>query len=139
MTGKKVSFPSLAPQASTSSVAPPIVAPQPTSAPSVSEELARRVAEAKRRVAEMSVNANPYLVRNTFLSIRKQILICDVLTQATIQAGKKKAPAPEPAPQGAGLKMAAHPLLLDTSSPAPQSKKDRYKPMVPKFASIKVP
>ncbi|KLO08914.1 PRP3-domain-containing protein [Schizopora paradoxa] len=118
MTGKKVSFPSLAPQAAaSSSAAPPIVAPQPTSAPSVAEELARRVAEAKRRVAEMSVNANPYL--------------------ATIQAGKKKAPAPEPAPQGAGLKMAAHPLLLDTSSPAPQSKKDRYKPMVPKFASIK--
>ena len=34
--------------------------------------------------------------------------------------------------------MAAHPLLLDTSIPAPQSKKDRYKPMQPKFASIKV-
>ncbi len=59
-------------------------------------------------------------------------------TQAAVQAGKKKAPMPEPAPQGAGLKMAAHPLLLDRSSPAPQSKKDKYKPMVPKFASIKV-
>ena len=34
--------------------------------------------------------------------------------------------------------MAAHPLLLDTSTPAPQSKKDRYKPMQPKFASIRV-
>ena len=33
--------------------------------------------------------------------------------------------------------MAAHPLLLDTSTPAPQSKKDRYKPMQPKFASIR--
>lgn len=33
--------------------------------------------------------------------------------------------------------MAAHPLLLDTSIPAPQSKKDRYKPLQPKFASIK--
>ena len=33
--------------------------------------------------------------------------------------------------------MAAHPLLLDTSVPAPQSKKDRYKPLAPKFASIK--
>lgn len=33
--------------------------------------------------------------------------------------------------------MTAHPLLLDTSVPAPQSKKDRYKPMQPKFASIK--
>ena len=48
-----------------------------------------------------------------------------------------KSRSAEPAPQGAGLKMAAHPLLLDTSTPAPQSKKDRYKPMQPKFASIR--
>ncbi|KAJ7905100.1 small nuclear ribonucleoprotein hPrp3 [Mycena leptocephala] len=40
-------------------------------------------------------------------------------------------------PTSAGLKMAAHPLLLDTTPAAPQSKKDRYKPMQPKFASIK--
>jgi U4/U6 small nuclear ribonucleoprotein PRP3 len=34
--------------------------------------------------------------------------------------------------------MAAHPLLLDSApAPVPQSKKDRYKPMLPKFASIK--
>ena len=44
---------------------------------------------------------------------------------------------PEPAQQGAGLKMAAHPLLLDNTPSLPQSKKDRYKPMQPKFASIK--
>ena len=36
------------------------------------------------------------------------------------------------------MKMAAHPLLLDQTPTAPQSKKDRYKPMQPKFASIKV-
>jgi len=48
-----------------------------------------------------------------------------------------KSRSAEPAPQGVGLKMAAHPLLLDTSTPAPQSKKDRYKPMQPKFASIR--
>lgn len=34
--------------------------------------------------------------------------------------------------------MAAHPLLLDNTPAVPQSKKDRYKPMQPKFASIKV-
>lgn len=45
---------------------------------------------------------------------------------------------PDPVQQGAGLKMAAHPLLLDTTPSAPQSKKDRYKPMQPKFATIKV-
>lgn len=53
------------------------------------------------------------------------------------QTGKKNK-QPEPAQQGAGLKMAAHPLLLDTTPVAPQSKKDKYKPMQPKFASIKV-
>jgi U4/U6 small nuclear ribonucleoprotein PRP3 len=55
------------------------------------------------------------------------------------QSGKNKArPVVEATQQGAGLKMAAHPLLLDTTPAAPQSKKDRYKPMQPKFASIKV-
>lgn len=62
--------------------------------------------------------------------------------KALAQAGKGKKAAPvapvEPVQQGAGLQMAAHPLLLDTSSPVPQSKKDKYKPMQPKFASIKV-
>ncbi len=53
------------------------------------------------------------------------------------QAGRRSKPV-EPVQQGAGLKMAAHPLLLDNTIPAPQSKKDRYKPMQPKFASIKV-
>lgn len=43
---------------------------------------------------------------------------------------------PQPSP-GAGLKMAAHPLLLEPTTQATQSKKDRYKPMQPKFASIK--
>lgn len=33
--------------------------------------------------------------------------------------------------------MAAHPLLLDTTPALPQSKKVRYKPMQPKFASIR--
>lgn len=52
------------------------------------------------------------------------------------QNGKKNRPT-EQTQQGAGLKMAAHPLLLDTTPVLPQSKKDRYKPMQPKFASIK--
>ncbi|KAJ6571822.1 PRP3-domain-containing protein [Mycena capillaripes] len=53
------------------------------------------------------------------------------------QSGKNKARPIEATQQGAGLKMAAHPLLLDSTPAAPQSKKDRYKPMQPKFASIK--
>ncbi|PAV20668.1 PRP3-domain-containing [Pyrrhoderma noxium] len=119
MTGKKPIFPS-APTKSTPPQAP-VQAPKPTTSLLATEDIARRVAEAKKRVAEaqsrMSLKDNPYL--------------------SMPQVGKKKAAPVEAVPQGAGLKMAAHPLLLDTSLPAPQSKKDRYKPMQPKFASIK--
>lgn len=34
--------------------------------------------------------------------------------------------------------MAAHPLLMDNSTPTAQTKKDRYRPMVPKFSTTKV-
>ncbi|KIJ32067.1 hypothetical protein M422DRAFT_35999 [Sphaerobolus stellatus SS14] len=93
------------PTTSSARVAQNMPAPQ-------ADDVARRVEEAKRKVAEAQSRANPYL-----------------------QQAKKG--GPEPGPTGAGLKMAAHPLLLDVSTPAPQSKKDRYKPMQPKFASIK--
>lgn len=93
----------------------------PTTGPtSHGDDIARRVSEAKRRVAEaqskLAVKDNPYM--------------------SMPQNGKKSRPV-EPSPQGAGLKMAAHPLLLETAPVQPQSKKDKYKPMQPKFASIK--
>ncbi|KAF7979287.1 hypothetical protein HWV62_42990 [Athelia sp. TMB] len=103
--------------------ASPSPGPSASVAPSVSAkaDLARRVAEATRRAAETSSRAaikdNPYM--------------------SMPQTGKNKNRPAEPSQQGTGLKMSAHPLLLDTSTPAPQSKKDRYKPMQPKFASIK--
>ncbi|KAE9408530.1 PRP3-domain-containing protein [Gymnopus androsaceus JB14] len=85
------------------------------------DDIARRVAEAKRKVTEyqskLAVKDNPYMTMP--------------------QIGKNKNRPPEPAQQGSGLKMTAHPLLLDQTPAAPQSKKDRYKPMQPKFASIK--
>ncbi|GLB39198.1 putative PRP3-domain-containing protein [Lyophyllum shimeji] len=86
----------------------------------ISDDIARRVSEAKRRVAEaqskLAVKDNPYM---------------------SMPQTKKKGGPVEQTQQGAGLKMAAHPLLLDTTPSLPQSKKDRYKPMQPKFASIK--
>ncbi|KAI6115140.1 pre-mRNA processing factor 3-domain-containing protein [Pisolithus croceorrhizus] len=95
---------------------PPVDGPMPSL-----DDIARRVAEAKRRVAEaqtkLAVKDNPYM--------------------SVPPPGKKGNRPPEPSQQGAGLKMAAHPLLLDNTPVAPQSKKDRYKPMQPKFASIK--
>ncbi|GAA5893395.1 hypothetical protein JCM6882_008022 [Rhodosporidiobolus microsporus] len=88
--------------------------------------LAAKIAEAKRKVAEMAAKkqaqdqakANPYL-------------------SASFQ-GTKKDPALDPAVAArGGLSMAAHPLLLDRSAPSEQSKKDRYKPMAPKFSTTK--
>ncbi|KAF8267171.1 pre-mRNA processing factor 3-domain-containing protein [Lactarius quietus] len=95
--------------------------PGPTAASAhFAEDVGKRIAEAKRKVTEaqnkLATKDNPYM-------------------SAPPSRGKSR--SAEPAPQGAGLKMAAHPLLLDTSTPAPQSKKDRYKPMQPKFASIR--
>ncbi|KAF8157044.1 small nuclear ribonucleoprotein hPrp3 [Crassisporium funariophilum] len=92
-----------------------------TPAAGISDDLVRRVAEAKRRVADaqskLAVKDNPYMTMP--------------------QAGKKRGTPVEQTQQGAGLKMAAHPLLLDSTPAVPQSKKDRYKPMQPKFASIR--
>ncbi|KAF5373863.1 hypothetical protein D9758_000613 [Tetrapyrgos nigripes] len=100
-----------------------------TPTPGVTDDIVRKVAEAKRKVAEaqrqMAVKDNPYMN------------IPHWKWQSMPQTGKNKNRPPEPAQQGSGLKMAAHPLLLDSTPAAPQSKKDRYKPMQPKFASIK--
>jgi U4/U6 small nuclear ribonucleoprotein PRP3 len=91
--------------------------------PNVSE-MARRVEEAKRKVEAMAAkqrtsNSNPYLSSSSSSS---------KLTTSTLAAAAAAAPGP------GGI----HPLLMDMSVPAvPQSKKDRYKPMQPKFASTK--
>ncbi|GAA6058914.1 hypothetical protein JCM10212_002866 [Sporobolomyces blumeae] len=94
--------------------------------PNLDPELARKIAEAKRKVEEMAARnqaakakVNPYL-------------------SATFQ-GREKEPAIDPsiAARG-GLSMAAHPLLMDTGSSAgSQNSKDRYKPMAPKFSTVK--
>ncbi|KAJ7076104.1 pre-mRNA processing factor 3-domain-containing protein [Mycena belliarum] len=90
------------------------VTPVP-SADAINKRIKRLVSDAHSRLA---VKDNPYM--------------------SMPQSGKSKArPVAEATQQGAGLKMAAHPLLLDTTPAVPQSKKDRYKPMQPKFASIK--
>ncbi|KIL60322.1 hypothetical protein M378DRAFT_921940 [Amanita muscaria Koide BX008] len=110
---------------SVSSRATSAAGPSGPATPTVSDDLARRVAEAKRRVAEaqskLAVKDNPYM---------------NLAQQANKKKGATTAPV-EQSQQGAGLKMAAHPLLLDTTPSLPQSKKDKYKPMQPKFASIK--
>ncbi|KAG6856059.1 hypothetical protein H0H87_007836 [Tephrocybe sp. NHM501043] len=113
-------IPSVASSASVSSGPTPASGSPAPFAQGVSDDIARRVSEARRRVADaqskLAVKDNPYMTMP--------------------QKGNKSRPI-EQTQQGAGLKMAAHPLLLDTTPAAPQSKKDRYKPMQPKFASIK--
>lgn len=121
---------------------PPVKTASPSPTPGTPlqniDELSRKVAEAKRRVAEaqtkLAVKDNPYMVSTT---ATRMFACFQPSLQSVPQMGKKNKPV-EPAQQGAGLKMTAHPLLLDTAPAAPQSKKDRYKPMQPKFASIKV-
>ncbi|KAF8908624.1 pre-mRNA processing factor 3-domain-containing protein [Gymnopilus junonius] len=100
----------------------------PTSAagtPGAAEDLLRKVAEARKRVADaqtkLAVKDNPYMA----------------VAQSAKRTKSSGSTPIEQTQQGAGLKMAAHPLLLDTTPTLPQSKKDRYKPMQPKFASIK--
>lgn len=74
-----------------------------------------------------------------FLEKFRADIFSDSSAQSLAMSSKKKGgtPAVEQTQQGAGLKMAAHPLLLDQTPVVSQSKKDRYKPMQPKFASIK--
>ncbi|TFY80658.1 hypothetical protein EWM64_g3352 [Hericium alpestre] len=118
LAAMKSSIPGVTPPAAPS----PVATPSPSSvspAPSISEDLSRRVREAQKKVLQahdkLSFKDNPYM---------------------SMPQPKKGRPVEAPQ-QGAGLKMTAHPLLLDMTPAAPQSKKDRYKPMQPKFASIR--
>ncbi|RDB27617.1 U4/U5/U6 small nuclear ribonucleoprotein prp3 [Hypsizygus marmoreus] len=117
---KPVLIPTVSSSPTVSSGPTPATGTPAPGSPSVMDDIARRVSEAKRRVAEaqskLAVKDNPYM--------------------SMPQTGRRNRPV-EQTQQGAGLKMAAHPLLLDTTPALPQSKKDRYKPMQPKFASIK--
>jgi U4/U6 small nuclear ribonucleoprotein PRP3 len=124
----------------------PITPPTPASGsgtPAVggSDDMNHRIVEARKRVAEaktkLAVKDNPYMVCTASPSLKFRPSYSS--PQSVAMSSKKKGPTPvvEPTQQGAGLKMAAHPLLLDQTPALPQSKKDRYKPMQPKFASIK--
>ncbi|GAA6052204.1 hypothetical protein JCM3770_000795 [Rhodotorula araucariae] len=105
----------------------PLGAAPGATTPNIDAGLAAKIAEAKRKVAEMAARnqaaqqerVNPYL-------------------SSSFQKSKND-PALDPtiAARG-GLAMAAHPLLMDTSTPTvATSKKDRYKPMAPKFSTTK--
>ena len=114
--------------------------------PNLDPDLAKKVAEAKRLVESMQAKkraaampANPYLVSSAVArglycpAYRRQLW-----SQST-PVPKKNDPVLDPAVAGrGGLAMAAHPLLMDNSAPAVQTKKDRYRPMVPKFSTTKV-
>ncbi|KAG8989264.1 hypothetical protein FRB93_003704 [Tulasnella sp. JGI-2019a] len=94
--------------------------------PGIDPDLAKKIAEAKRRAdasrANIEISSNPYLA---------------AAVAATSRKSGSGGPTPI-APPSSGLKMAAHPLLMENApAAAPTSKKDRYKPMQPKFASIK--
>ncbi|KIY67308.1 PRP3-domain-containing protein [Cylindrobasidium torrendii FP15055 ss-10] len=107
-----------------SSVSSSVVAPKPSPSPAMSDDIARKIAEAKKKVQS---------AHSKFAASAKSSPHTSGPPSRTSSA---RPPEPMSA-SGSGLKMAAHPLLLDTTPSQPQSKKDRYKPMQPKFASIK--
>ncbi|KAF6747146.1 small nuclear ribonucleoprotein hPrp3 [Ephemerocybe angulata] len=122
--------------------------PSQSSAPTPTEEIARKVAEAKRRVAEaqskLAVKDNPYMALASSRSSASHPN-ASAHSHSNLNSGYgSRRPSSSATPvgdsggqRGAGLGMAAHPLLLDQTPILNQSKKDRYKPMQPKFASIK--
>ncbi|EJT99311.1 PRP3-domain-containing protein [Dacryopinax primogenitus] len=109
--------------------------PPPKAAVGVDPDLARRVAEAKKlvaqRVAKQEVSANPYM------AAQQKRPAAPTPPPATA-SGAATPGTSTPGPSGSGLAMAAHPLLLESTQPRQQqSKKDRYKPMQPKFSSVR--
>ncbi|GAA5879018.1 hypothetical protein JCM3774_004470 [Rhodotorula dairenensis] len=97
--------------------------------PNLDPELARKIAEAKRKVAEMAARKQAAETKiNPYLS-------------PALQGGlTRNEPIVDPSVAGrGGLNMAAHPLLMDRSAPAAPAAtgKDRYKPMAPKFSTAK--
>ncbi|KAF8639281.1 hypothetical protein AX16_010353 [Volvariella volvacea WC 439] len=91
-----------------------------------SQDIQKKISEARKLVAQaqskLAIKDNPYM---------------SLAAQAQASKNKKQPVELQQVQQGAGLKMAAHPLLLEETPTVAQSKKDRYKPMQPKFASIK--
>jgi U4/U6 small nuclear ribonucleoprotein PRP3 len=113
---------------------PPAAAEAPKPTTSSVSEMAKRVEEAKRKVEAMAQkqrNANPYMA----VSLHSESTLWTDRVYQRAPTASTSAPAPTLAAPGPG---GIHPLLMDMSTPAvPQSKKDRYKPMLPKFASTK--
>lgn len=112
-------------------------------------EMARKIAETKRRVQEgmakqkAAASANPYLVSLKTFGSDFTPLIWLISCQGggqggsqSLAAARAKALADQAnnAKPGTGI----HPALLDNTPSAPSSSKDRYKPMAPKFSSTSV-
>ncbi|EGG08582.1 uncharacterized protein MELLADRAFT_116022 [Melampsora larici-populina 98AG31] len=101
------------PQAGLASTIVPIGSTPMLSAPNIDPNLAKKVAEARKTVEELAAKAkNPYL-------------------------SHPSAPAE---PIGSGATSGVHPLLMaqdPSSSSTSSGLKNRYKPMVPKFATVK--
>ena len=122
--------------------------------PNIDGGLAAKIAEAKRKVAEMAARnqaaqqekVNPYLVRPCLspslaaCSQGSELTLAQSLQSSSFSKSQAET-APDPSAGGrGGLSMAAHPLLMDLGTPsaaAPSSKKDRYKPMAPKFSTTR--
>ncbi|KAM0789506.1 hypothetical protein ACM66B_000325 [Microbotryomycetes sp. NB124-2] len=112
------------PPPSSSSAAPPRPPVSGLPQPNVDPDLAKKVADAKRLVESMQA--------------KKRAAMTTVNPYLSQPVPKKSDPVLDPSVVGrGGLTTAAHPLLMDNAVPAAQTKKDRYKPMAPKFSTAK--
>lgn len=105
---------------------PPSLPPEP--AAGLDPDLTRKVAEARKKVMAMAEKAkNPYLVSSLFPEVTVQGAQMDHL-----QTGPAASTPASAGPSSAGI----HPLLMAQETTA--TPYNRYKPMVPKFATVKV-
>ncbi|SCZ90537.1 BZ3500_MvSof-1268-A1-R1_Chr9g10872 [Microbotryum saponariae] len=112
---------------------PPIAIPLGAQ-PNLDPDLAKKIADAKKLVEAMAAKkraaqapvVNPYLSGGTITQLPRTLAAANDVDASSGGRG--------------GLAVAAHPLLMDlgkASTTTETNRKDRYKPMAPKFSSVK--
>ncbi|KDE03383.1 hypothetical protein MVLG_06145 [Microbotryum lychnidis-dioicae p1A1 Lamole] len=112
---------------------PPVAIPLGAQ-PNLDPDLAKKIADAKKLVESMAAKkraaqapmVNPYLSGGTITQLPRTLAAANNVDASSGGRG--------------GLAVAAHPLLMDlgkASTTTETNRKDRYKPMAPKFSSVK--
>ncbi|SCV70111.1 BQ2448_1505 [Microbotryum intermedium] len=122
-----------APRTAAAPTKPPIAIPG-LPQPNLDPDLAKKIADARKLVESMAAKkraaqapvVNPYLSGGTITQLPTTLAGASAVDSSSAGRG--------------GLGVAAHPLLLDLdkgSTTTETNRKDRYRPMAPKFSSVK--